>query len=42
MEITLEEEKHLSLFQLGYRFLMHLVDLRQWRSFSWKIDFAFD
>lgn len=28
----------LSLFQLGLRFLRRLVDLRQWRTFSWEYD----
>lgn len=29
----------LSLFQLGLRFILFLVDIRQWRAFSWKYDF---
>ncbi len=29
----------LSLFQLGLRFIEVLVDLRQWRAFSWSKDF---
>jgi len=32
----------LSLFQLGYRFLLLLVDIRQWRAFSWNRDFIPD
>lgn len=28
----------LSLFQLGFRFILFLVDIRQWRAFSWKRD----
>ena len=32
--IALEDEKLLSLFQLGRRFIIHLVDIRQWRAFS--------
>jgi len=36
--ISRTDGRFLSLFQLGYRFLLLLVDLRQWRTFSWKID----
>lgn len=39
IEIALQYENALSLFQLGYRFMLHLVDIRQWRTFSWKHDF---
>jgi hypothetical protein len=38
-EIAGDDKEVLSLFQLGYRFILHLVDLRQWRVFSWKLDF---
>ena len=38
-KIARMDGEYLSLFQLGYRFLLYLVDLRQWRSFSWKTDF---
>lgn len=31
-------EKALSLFQIGLRFIRKLVDLRQWRAFSWSYD----
>jgi len=41
-EIDRTDGEFLSLFQLGYRFMMHLVDLRQWRTFSWQHDFTFD
>lgn len=36
--IAEQDPKALSLFQLGLRFLRRLVDLRQWRTFSWKYD----
>ena len=39
-EIAEPNENDLSLFQLGYRFLLHLVSLRQWRTFSWEYDFS--
>jgi hypothetical protein len=32
--VALEDEKLLSLFQLGRRFIIYLVDIRQWRAFS--------
>ena len=32
-------ENALSLFQMGLRFIQKLIDLRQWRAFSWKYDF---
>lgn len=32
--IALEDEKLLSLFQLGRRFIKYLIDIRQWRAFS--------
>ena len=42
--ITRTDEVFLSLFQLGKRFILHLVDLRQSRSigrqFSWDKDFV--
>lgn len=41
-EIASSNEKLLSIFQLGRRFLLLLVDLRQWRSFSWERDFLPD
>lgn len=31
-------EKNLSLFQIGLRFIRKLVDLRQWRAFSFRYD----
>lgn len=37
-EITTGNDEELSLFQLGYRFILHLVDMRQWRAFSWQYD----
>lgn len=37
-EISTSDSKALSLFQLGYRFILHLVDVRQWRAFSWEHD----
>lgn len=36
--IAREDGEFLSLFQLGLRFIELLVDLRQWRAFSWSID----
>lgn len=39
-EIARTDGDFLSLFQLGKRFIMHLVDLRQWRAFSWNNDFV--
>lgn len=39
-EIARTDGDFLSIFQLGYRFLLLLVDLRQWRAFSWKHDFV--
>ena len=36
-----EDGNFLSLFQLGLRFIEVLVDLRQWRAFSWSIDLPF-
>ena len=36
--ISEQDQEALSLFQLGLRFLRLLVDLRQWRAFSWKYD----
>lgn len=36
--IAEQNRKALSLFQLGLRFLRLLVDLRQWRTFSWEYD----
>ena len=38
-EIARTDGQFLSLFQLGYRFLILLVDIRQWRTFSWIKDF---
>jgi len=38
--ITRTDGVFLSLFQLGKRFILHLVDLRQWRQFSWDKDFV--
>jgi len=38
-EIARTDGDFLSIFQLGYRFLLLLVDLRQWRVFSWNRDF---
>lgn len=38
-EIARKDGDFLSLFQIGYLFLLHLVDLRQWRAFSWQRDF---
>ena len=34
------DQKALSLFQIGLRFIRKLVDLRQWRAFSWSYDLA--
>jgi len=39
IEIATNNQNALSLFQLGYRFIFHLVDIRQWRAFSWEYDF---
>ena len=33
-EFARTDMESLSLFQLGYRFLLFLVDIRQWRTFS--------
>jgi len=38
-EFARTDGQFLSLFQLGYRFLIFLVDIRQWRAFSWNRDF---
>lgn len=38
--IAEQQEQALSLFQLGLRFIRFLVDIRQWRAFSWKHDLA--
>ncbi len=40
--IVRTDGEFLSIFQLGYRFILHLVDLRQWRAFSWCRDFPPD
>ena len=32
------DHKALSMFQIGLRFIRKLVDLRQWRAFSWSYD----
>lgn len=37
--IDREDIDTLSLFQIGLRFIRKLVDLRQWRAFSWTRDF---
>jgi len=37
-EIARSDGDFLSLFQLGLRYVKHLIDLRQWRSFSIKRD----
>lgn len=37
-EIATNDKSALSLFQLGYRFILHLIDIRQWRTFSWEYD----
>lgn len=39
-EIARTDGNFLSIFQLGYRFILLLVDIRQWRAFSWKTDFC--
>jgi len=36
--IARTEKLYLSLFQIGYRFINYLVDIRQWRTFSLSID----
>ena len=41
-EITRTDGEFLSLFLLGYRFILFLVDIRQWRTFSWARDFIPD
>ena len=41
-EFARTDGQYLSLFQLGYRFILFLVDIRQWRAFSWKRDFIPD
>jgi len=41
-QITRTDGQFLSLFQLGYRFILLLIDLRQWRAFCWKKDFIPD
>lgn len=40
--IAREDGEFLSLFQLGLRFIEVLVDLRQWRAFSWARDLPID
>lgn len=37
-QIARKDGAFLSLFQIGYLFILLLVDLRQWRAFSWKYD----
>ena len=37
-KIARSEKLYLSLFQIGYRFIKYLVDLRQWRTFNLSID----
>lgn len=37
-DIARTDGHFLSLFQLGYRFILFLVDIRQWRAFNWKKD----
>lgn len=32
------DQKALSMFQIGLRFIKKLIDLRQWRAFSWTYD----
>ena len=39
-QITRTDGTFLSLFQLGRRFILHLVDLRQWEEFSWNKEFV--
>lgn len=41
-EVAREDGHFLSLFQLGFRFIRFLVDIRQWRAFSWNRDFEPD
>jgi len=41
-EFARTDGEFLSLFQLGYRFILFLVDIRQWRAFNWKKDFCPD
>lgn len=41
-EIARTDGDFLSLFQLGYRFILFLVDIRQWRAFSWSRDLIHD
>lgn len=41
-EIERRDGRYLSLFQLGYRFILFLVDIRQWRVFSLERDFLPD
>lgn len=41
-EVTRTDGEFLSLFLLGYRFILFLVDIRQWRAFSWARDFIPD
>ena len=41
-EIARTDGEFISLFQLGYRFILFLVDIRQWRTFSWSRDFIPD
>lgn len=41
-EVARTDGQFLSLFQLGYRFILFLVDIRQWRAFCWYKDFIPD
>lgn len=41
-EIARTDKRFLSLFQIGLKFIRFLVDMRQWRAFSWKRDFMPD
>ena len=41
-QIAKKDKRALSIFQLGKRFLHHLIDLRQWRSFCWIKDLTPD
>lgn len=36
--VSEQSKEALSLFQIGFRFIRKLVDLRQWRAFSWNYD----
>lgn len=40
--IDREDMENLSLFQAGLRFIQKLVDLRQWRAFSWGRDIVLE